>query len=125
MFSEVSQLVQSSLDGYNVCVFAYGQTGSGKTYTMEGEPSDPGIIPRTVSLIFQYVEKVRDQGWQYSLEASFLEIYNETIRDLLTPPAEAKNISYEIKSTDSRTPHTRVTNLRVSLILCVLLMTYR
>jgi len=40
-------LVQSAIDGYNVCIFAYGQTGSGKTYTVTGENDNPGIVPRS------------------------------------------------------------------------------
>jgi len=85
VFGEMDGLVQSALDGYKVCVFAYGQTGSGKTFTMQGTP-DPaqwGLIPRSLSKIFQVSEKMRKDGWEWSLEASFLEIYNEAIRDLL------------------------------------------
>jgi len=53
VFSELAQLIQSAIDGKNVCVFAYGQTGSGKTHTMEGgDGDDEGVIPRSVNLIF-------------------------------------------------------------------------
>lgn len=86
IFEELSQLVQSAMDGYHVCVFAYGQTGSGKTYTMQGE-SDPmerlGMIPRSVQLIFEKKEQMAKMGWSFTIQASFLEIYNENIRDLL------------------------------------------
>lgn len=88
LFSEVSDLVQSALDGYNVCLFSYGQTGSGKTYTMLGDPSKPegrGIIPRAVEKIFEASNVLKAKGWTYTLEASYVEIYNESIRDLLCP----------------------------------------
>ncbi|XP_061370111.1 kinesin-like protein KIN-14C [Gastrolobium bilobum] len=87
VFIEISQLVQSALDGYKVCIFAYGQTGSGKTYTMMGRPDAPelkGLIPRSLELIFQISQSLKDQGWKYKMQASILEIYNETIRDLLS-----------------------------------------
>ncbi|EFA84984.1 kinesin-14 [Heterostelium album PN500] len=85
VFEEISQLVQSSLDGYATCIFTYGQTGSGKTYTMEGESGEQrGMIPRTVELIFNQADSLITKGWQFEFEASFLEIYNENIHDLLT-----------------------------------------
>ncbi|TKY48990.1 Kinesin-3 protein [Spatholobus suberectus] len=87
VFIEISQLVQSALDGYKVCIFAYGQTGSGKTYTMMGRPGHPeekGLIPRSLEQIFQAKQSQQPQGWKYEMQVSMLEIYNETIRDLLS-----------------------------------------
>ncbi|XP_024024920.1 kinesin-like protein KIN-14C [Morus notabilis] len=87
VFVEISQLVQSALDGYRVCIFAYGQTGSGKTFTMMGRPETPeqkGLIPRSLEQIFQTSQALQSQGWKYKMQASMLEIYNETIRDLLS-----------------------------------------
>ncbi|GMH30287.1 hypothetical protein Nepgr_032130 [Nepenthes gracilis] len=87
VFVEISQLVQSALDGYKVCIFAYGQTGSGKTYTMMGRPESPeqkGLIPRSLEQIFQTSQNLSTQGWKYKMQVSMLEIYNETIRDLLS-----------------------------------------
>eukprot|EP00127_Corallochytrium_limacisporum_P005979 Clim_evm56s215 gene=Clim_evmTU56s215 len=99
VFAEVSQLVQSALDGYNVCIFAYGQTGSGKTFTMEGDQSEnQGIIPRSVQQIFETASTLQQKGWKYGLSASFVEIYNETVRDLLGNASESNaNRKLEIR----------------------------
>lgn len=84
LFDEVSPLVQSALDGYHVCLFSYGQTGSGKTFTMQGGSGEhAGLIPRSVSKILEETQRANTRGWAYTLEASFLEIYNEQLRDLL------------------------------------------
>mmetsp|Transcript_9693 Transcript_9693/g.17973 ORF Transcript_9693/g.17973 Transcript_9693/m.17973 type:complete len:1185 (+) Transcript_9693:55-3609(+) len=95
IFEEVTGLVQSALDGYKVCIFAYGQTGSGKTFTMQGteEKKNWGLIPRSLQQIFQASEAMRAQGWNWELQASFLEVYNETIRDLLRPGNAASSDS--------------------------------
>jgi kinesin family protein C1 len=87
LFNEVAEFVQSALDGYQVCLFSYGQTGSGKTHTMNGsgEGSMRGIIPRAMEQVGEYKKELQEKGWQYFMEVSFLEIYNETIRDLLRP----------------------------------------
>ncbi|XP_039652106.1 kinesin-like protein KIFC3 [Perca fluviatilis] len=82
VFQEVQSLVTSCIDGFNVCIFAYGQTGSGKTYTMEGVPDNPGINQRALRLLFSEVtEKAPD--WDYKISVSMVEIYNETLRNLL------------------------------------------
>lgn len=86
IFMNVSPLIQSALDGYNVCIFAYGQTGSGKTYTMDGddiEESQLGVIPRTVHLLFDSIRNYKRLGWEYDITVQFLEIYNENLYDLL------------------------------------------
>ncbi|KAM0249338.1 hypothetical protein ACHAQJ_009099 [Trichoderma viride] len=82
IFDEISQLVQSALDGYNVCIFCYGQTGSGKTYTMS---SPDGVIPRATHMIYDTVTKLKEKSWEYTMEGSFVEVYNEELNDLLTP----------------------------------------
>ena len=98
IFQEVSELVQSSLDGYNVCLFSYGQTGSGKTHTMQGSGLGQmrGIIPRAIEQVGRYKEQLELEGWKYSMNVSFLEIYNETIRDLLRNE-RSNELKHEIK----------------------------
>jgi kinesin family protein C1 len=102
VFDEVSDFIQSALDGYHVCLFSYGQTGSGKTHTMQGCGNGPmrGIIPRAVSKILDQARAMNSQKWNFNLTASFLEIYNENLNDLLTsmqPNATDRNKKLSIK----------------------------
>ncbi|CAG8760778.1 14192_t:CDS:2, partial [Dentiscutata erythropus] len=88
IYTNVAPIVQSVVDGSNGCIFAYGQTCAGKTYTMQG-PQDPtiyneGMIPRAVRQIFNHVDELKSQGWEYEIEGQFIEIYNDNIRDLLS-----------------------------------------
>ncbi len=85
VFDDVSEFVQSALDGYHVCLFSYGQTGSGKTHTMQGSGNGGmrGIIPRAVEQILNQVQRMKEQKWKFNVTTSFLEIYNEELRDLL------------------------------------------
>ena len=80
-------VVDSVLQGYNGTVFAYGQTGAGKTWTMEGDIQSSvgkGIIPRAFQHIFDHVALSKEQNEKYLVRASYFEIYNEEIRDLLS-----------------------------------------
>ncbi|TXT07164.1 hypothetical protein VHUM_03334 [Vanrija humicola] len=75
-------LLDGVLKGYNATVFAYGATGCGKTHTISGCAEDPGVIVRTMSDLFELIEESRDR-YETQLEVLMVEIYNETIRDLL------------------------------------------
>ena len=80
----VKGIIDSVLDGYNGTVLAYGQTSSGKTYTMQGEmgsESTKGIIPRMIKHVFDYIYK--QEGTEFMIKVSMIEIYQEKIRDLL------------------------------------------
>ena len=85
VYSEVQPLVLSVASGYNATVFAYGHTGSGKTHTMSGIPGDPGIIPRTVSDVFQTLQDTaaRSPETIFLVRMSYVELYNNTFRNLL------------------------------------------
>ncbi|MCJ1295694.1 kinesin-like nuclear fusion protein [Xylographa carneopallida] len=94
VFDEISQLVQSALDGYNVCIFCYGQTGAGKTFTMS---SADGMIPRAVRQIYDTAKSLEEKGWRYCMEGSFVEVYNENINDLLGKAEELDKKKHEIR----------------------------
>ncbi|SCV74765.1 BQ2448_7794 [Microbotryum intermedium] len=80
-------LVLSAMEGFDAVIFAYGQTASGKTFTLSGNAANPGIIPQAVSDIFAYIRDVSliHPNQEFLLRASYLEIYNETLKDLLAP----------------------------------------
>ena len=104
----VKPTIISLLEGYNSTIFAYGQTGTGKTYTMEGFTFNPydekrGLVPRVVEEIFKNIQKLKNnhqddlndiinnENENYKIKASYLQIYNEFINDLLIP--ETKNLN--------------------------------
>ena len=79
-----ARIVDAAIEGYNGTVFCYGQTGTGKTHTMEGKDEPPelrGIIPSAFNHVFDAIDG--SEGRNYLIRASFLEIYNENVRDLL------------------------------------------
>lgn len=85
-------LIESVIEGYNGTIFAYGQTGCGKTHTMLGIREDPeqkGIIPHAFDHIFGFIDE-KEGNTKFLVRASYLEIYNEEIRDLLSNKGKAK-----------------------------------
>eukprot|EP00759_Apiculatamorpha_spiralis_P003208 PhF_6_TR11547/c0_g1_i1/m.18547 len=85
--------VISVLQGYNATVIAYGQTGTGKTFTMEGFTNDEhrGIIPRATEEVFRFIHNCQNNNSKFLVRASYVEIYNEVISDLLKP--QNKNLT--------------------------------
>uniref|UniRef100_A0A8C3EQU0 Kinesin family member 16B n=1 Tax=Corvus moneduloides TaxID=1196302 RepID=A0A8C3EQU0_CORMO len=85
-------VLKSAFEGYNACVFAYGQTGSGKSYTMMGNAGDAGLIPRICEGLFSKInEKTKRNEASFRTEVSYLEIYNERVRDLLRRKSSKTN----------------------------------
>lgn len=85
VFSDLgTPVLNSAFEGYNACVFAYGQTGSGKTYTMMGTEMATGLTPRICEGLYSRMTLNSDQV-SYKTEVSYMEVYNEKVRDLLCP----------------------------------------
>ncbi|CAM9803801.1 unnamed protein product [Chrysoparadoxa australica] len=96
IFHDVQPVVAAALNGYRVCVFAYGQTGSGKTYTMEGPRGDRGVNFRALNELFDLAAQDRERT--FTFRVSMLEVYNESVKDLLIDPASAdKARKHEIR----------------------------
>lgn len=81
-------IVSSVLDGYNCSVFVYGATGAGKTFTMLGTQDNPGITFRTMVDLFKQIDEQRVDK-DFEIGVSYLEVYNETVKDLLNPSSGA------------------------------------
>ncbi|KPI89472.1 putative C-terminal motor kinesin [Leptomonas seymouri] len=109
VYRDVEPLVRNAVDGYRVCVFAYGQTGSGKTFTMEGDlshtPAAYGVTPRALQTILQRQEELAKEGWSYELSCTFIEIYNDVIRDLFQSGSPRYEASVQ-QSSNPATYHT-------------------
>ena len=81
-----SPLLDNAFQGYNNCIFAYGQTGSGKSYSMMGYGEEAGVIPKICQDMFERITAIQqDKNLNCTVEVSYLEIYNERVRDLLNP----------------------------------------
>eukprot|EP00948_MAST-09A_sp_MAST-9A-sp1_P001935 g1935.t1 len=110
--SGVKEILDRALNGYAATVFAYGQTGSGKTYTMSGQEEkismetysqagDPheGLIPRSINYLFNEVKTLsQDRAVTYTIRASYCEIYNEQVFDLLNMNQEPLSVRWNIRS---------------------------
>ena len=101
VFDEVvTPILDEMIGGFNCTIFAYGQTGTGKTYTMSGDMTDTlgmlsdaaGIIPRALYRLFN---KLDADGAEYSVKCSFIELYNEELRDLISIDETSKLKIYE------------------------------
>ena len=109
--SHITNLIHSSMQGFNSTVFAYGQTGSGKTHTLTGTEDEPGIIPLSVEQVFEEICDNPDR--EFLLRVRYLEIYNEKLRDLLS---SNDNNSSELRIREERSGNTFVENLTEILV---------
>lgn len=122
VFSDLSDLIQSAMDGYKVCIFTYGQTGSGKTHTMTGADTGPerGLVPRSIEGLLSRAYSMIEEGWKVSLSLSCLELYNEDIRDLMLPRSSSSfnsnsNEKIKIYFQNNRVTFTGLTQVPIPL----------
>ncbi|XP_060067526.1 kinesin-like protein KIF19 [Ylistrum balloti] len=119
--STASFLIPSVVSGYNATVFAYGATGAGKTYTMLGNNDNPGIMAMSLNVLFQEMERTRED-MVYKVSMSYLEIYNEMIRDLLSPSSGILDLREDAKGGVQVAGLSEVTTHTTSEVMEMLLM---
>ncbi|XP_061651338.1 stAR-related lipid transfer protein 9 isoform X2 [Phyllopteryx taeniolatus] len=100
-----ASVLAGASEGYNVCLFAYGQTGSGKTYTMMGTPDSTGLTPRICQGLFRSQDTLPDGQNSSRVEISFLEIYNERVRDLLGSSERKTRTSLRVREHPEKGPY--------------------
>ncbi|XP_063779290.1 kinesin-like protein KIF13A isoform X2 [Pseudophryne corroboree] len=85
-------ILDNAFQGYNACIFAYGQTGSGKSFSMMGSADQPGLIPRLCCALFLRATEEENDSQTFKVEVSYMEIYNEKVRDLLDPKGSRQSL---------------------------------
>ncbi|XP_035826155.1 kinesin-like protein KIN-14D [Aplysia californica] len=111
IFTDTQPIITSCVDGYNVCLLAYGQTGSGKTFTMMGPENNPGINIRAITELLKVCSE-RTETKKYKLKISMVEIYNETVQDLLT--TDARTLELQMVGNIVRIPN--ITEMEVTAV---------
>lgn len=108
MFEDTTKpILKLAFQGQNGLIFAYGVTNSGKTYTITGTDENPGLLPRSLEFIFDQIKLRRristDSKLEYHVTASYLEVYNECVYDLLIPiPSRRKRRSLRLSDRDGK-----------------------
>ncbi|KAL4692889.1 hypothetical protein H8959_016699, partial [Pygathrix nigripes] len=106
VFQDLGMEVLSGVaKGYNICLFAYGQTGSGKTYTMLGTPASVGLTPRICEGLFIRQKDCASLPSSCRIKVSFLEIYNERVRDLLKQSGQKKPYTLRVREHPEMGPY--------------------
>ncbi|XP_074961777.1 stAR-related lipid transfer protein 9 [Phalacrocorax aristotelis] len=100
-----TSVLSGAFRGFNICLFAYGQTGSGKTYTMMGTPASIGLTPRICEGLFSRKDDYSDQTASCRVKVSFLEIYNERVRDLLKQSDRKKPYTLRVREHPETGPY--------------------
>ena len=117
VFEDTKRLVESCIDGFNVCLFAYGQTGSGKTFTMTGTPSMPGLTPKAIDELYRLIDERKHL--RITVTTYFVELYNDNLVDLywvLDNKANMKNSNIDPPKLEIKMDDKKMVFIRNSII---------